>query len=167
MSCPSCSAVFPSLRPNRRSRTGSDQTLPGKGNGPVGRFGCRGASARTAWRAGPFAPGRRDEPRTIVPAVPTRARPAGPPRMPAEHARRGPTTGAPAGHAGTMGGRTVATVHYRSGHCSSGPGFTQVAGGSTRGGTARTVAGVHQRHTQGRPLPERTRRQSGAGGPCK
>ena len=115
VSWPSCSAFSPTLRPKRRSPTCSDQTVLGNGNGPVGRLGCRGASARTAWRAGPFAPRRRDEPRTILPAVRTRARPAGPPRMPAEHARRGPTTAAPAGHAGTMGGTTVATVQQRCG----------------------------------------------------
>jgi hypothetical protein len=51
----------------------------------------------------------------------------------------------------------------------SGPCFAQVAWGRTCGGTAMTVAGVgvHQGHTQGRPLQERTRRQSCAGGrPC-
>jgi hypothetical protein len=43
VSWPSCSAFSPSARPKRRSRTCSDQTVRGKGNGAVGRLGCRGA----------------------------------------------------------------------------------------------------------------------------
>ena len=69
------------------------------------------APSHVPWRVG--------EPLTIAPGVPTRARPAGPPRMAAEHARRrrrGPTTAASAGHAGTMGGGTVATVVCIRGH---------------------------------------------------